>query len=97
MKAIEFETIITNKTIKIPDIYTEWSEKPVEVILLREDEAIDQPQSLQQIPDSKTNKMTSNVKQVLALLNSPLFKNAPTGNSETMESIIKANRTAWDD
>ncbi|MDY6992042.1 MAG: hypothetical protein SVR94_05475 [Pseudomonadota bacterium] len=96
MKAIEFNAIIKNKTIKIPDIYTEWSEKSVKVILLREDEATDKPQSLQKVADSAA-KTTSNVRKVLALLDAPSFKNAPTGHSETIESIIEANRAAWDD
>lgn len=49
---------------------------------------------LQKDPDSETSGETSNIKQVLALLNSPLFKNVPPGNPEAIESVIEANRTA---
>lgn len=52
---------------------------------------------LQKDLDSETSGETSNIKQVLALLNSPLFKNVPFGNPEAIESVIEANRTAWDD
>ncbi|MCK5523410.1 MAG: hypothetical protein KAI83_09790 [Thiomargarita sp.] len=38
-----------------------------------------------------------NGSNVLALLNSPSFKNAPAGNPVSMEVVIQANRTAWGD
>jgi len=40
---------------------------------------------------------TGNVSNVLALLNSPTFKNAPAGNPVSMETVIQANRAAWGD
>jgi hypothetical protein len=40
---------------------------------------------------------TGNVSYVLALLNSPTFKNAPAGDPVSMEAVIQANRTAWGD
>ena len=52
---------------------------------------------LQKDPDSETSGETSHIKQVLALLNSPLFNNLPPGNPEAIESVIEANRMAWDD
>ena len=39
---------------------------------------------------------TGNVSNVLALLNSPTFQNAPAGNPVSMEAVIQVNRTAWD-
>jgi hypothetical protein len=39
---------------------------------------------------------TGNVSNVLALLNSPTFQNAPTGNPISMEAVIQANRIAWE-
>ncbi len=39
---------------------------------------------------------TGNVSSVLALLNSPTFQNVPAGNPVSMEAVIQANRTAWD-
>lgn len=42
-------------------------------------------------------KPTGHVSRVLALLNSPTFKNAQAGNPVAMETVIHANRTAWED
>ena len=40
--------------------------------------------------------MTGHVSQVLALLKSPEFQHAPSGNPAAMETLIEANRQAWD-
>ncbi len=40
---------------------------------------------------------TGNVSRVLALLDSPTFKNAPVGNPASMQAVIQDNRTAWGD
>ncbi len=37
-----------------------------------------------------------NYQDILNLLNSPLFANAPVGDPAAMEKTIQANRNAWD-
>jgi hypothetical protein len=48
-------------------------------------------------PIAKPLIATGHVSRVLDLLNSPLFKNTPEGDPATMEAVIQANRTAWED
>jgi hypothetical protein len=48
-------------------------------------------------PVTKPVVPAGHVSRVLALLNSPAFKNTPAGDPATMEAIIQANRTAWED
>jgi hypothetical protein len=48
-------------------------------------------------PITKPEKPVGHVSYVLALLNSATFKNAPSGNTIVMETVIHANRTAWED
>jgi len=48
-------------------------------------------------PVAKPVIATGHVSRVLALLNSPAFKNVPAGNPAVMEAVIQANRTAWED
>ncbi len=48
-------------------------------------------------PIAKPAKPTGHVSHVLALLNSPTFKNAQAGNPIAMETVIHANRSAWED
>lgn len=48
-------------------------------------------------PTAVKPNSTGHVSSVLALLNSPEFKDASPGNPEAMEATIQSNRTAWND